>query len=87
MLHDNQGAVMADSPEKVAALAKLAQLMQELEAAQQALAQWQDRDMNRRDGSTRQDNMHEEGGREARDRVWSARNALDAQQKLIASFP
>lgn len=78
---------MADSPEKVAALAKLAQLMQELEAAQQALAQWQDRDMNRRDGSTRQDNMHEEGGREARDRVWSARNALDAQQKLIASFP
>ncbi|WPN29899.1 hypothetical protein QMK54_29600 [Pseudomonas sp. P5_109] len=78
---------MADSPEKVAALAKLAQLVQELEAAQQALAQWQDRDMNRRDGSTRQDNMHEEDGREARDRVWSARNAVDAQQKLIASFP
>jgi hypothetical protein len=68
-------------------LAKLAQFVQELEVAQQALAQWQGRDMNRRDGSTRQDNMHEEGGREARDRVWSARNAVDAQQTLIASFP
>jgi hypothetical protein len=87
MFHDNQGAVMADSHEKVAALARLAQLVQELEAAEGALAQWQDRDLNRRDGSTRQDNMHEEIGRASRDRVWSARNAVDAQQKLIASFP
>jgi hypothetical protein len=86
MRHDNQGALMADSTEKLAALAKLAQLEQELEAALRALAQWKDHDMNRRDGSTRQDNMHEESGREANDRVRSARNAVEAQKKLIATF-
>lgn len=77
---------MADSPEKVAALAKLAQLEQELEAAQQALSQWRNYDMNRRDGSTRQDNLHEEAGREAKDRVWSAQRAVEAQKQLIASL-
>lgn len=78
---------MSDSPEKVAALQKLAQLEQELKKAEEALAQWQEHDFNRRDGSGAQDRRHEERGERLRDAVWSARQAVEAQKRFIAQLP
>lgn len=78
---------MSDSPEKVAALQKLAQLEQELKEAEEALAQWQEHDFNRRDGSGAQDRRHEERGERLRDAVSSARQAVEAQKRFIAQLP
>jgi|GEM_PF-7014136 len=77
---------MADSPEKLAAIAHLLVLEQALEAAKKALADWQDYDYRRRDGSTRQDLMHEEEGQRLRYAVYHASQAVEAQKLLIAGI-
>lgn len=53
---------MSESPEKLAALAQLAQLEEELAGALRDLANWKEHDMNRSDGSGAQDRRHEETG-------------------------
>ena len=78
---------MSDSPEKVTALQQLAQLEQELKEAEEALAQWQEYDLNRRDGSGAQDRRHEERGERMRNAVWSARQAVDARKRYVAQLP
>ena len=77
---------MPDSPEKQAAIARLLELEQALAEAEKELADWQEYDYRRRDGSTRQDQMHEEEGRRLRDAVYRARQAVEAQKQLIASM-
>lgn len=71
------------SPEKQAALARLLELEQVLAEAEKALANWKDYDFRRTDGSTRQDQMHEEEGRERENAVYRARNAVDALKRQI----
>ncbi|MCL8300877.1 hypothetical protein [Pseudomonas mosselii] len=78
---------MAVSPEKAAALAKLAQLEQELKAALENLAFWQERDLRYMGGSPRQETAHEKSLHEARNRASAAQNAVDAQKRLIALLP
>lgn len=77
---------MTDSPEKQAAIARLLELEQDLVSAEKALKDWYAYDMNRRDGSTRQDNMHEEEGRNCNSAVWGAKNAVEAQKRLISDM-
>lgn len=78
---------MSDSPEKEAAMARLLELEQILAAAEKDLANWHDYDYRRRDGSTRQDQMHEAEGRSLRDAVYHARQAIEAQKLVIAKLP
>ncbi|MDO7927765.1 hypothetical protein Q6A51_13295 [Pseudomonas sp. KFB-139] len=78
---------MSDSPEKKAAIARLLELEQILAAAEKDLADWQDYDYHRSDGSMRQDQMHEEEGRRLRDAVYHARQAVEAQKLVIAKLP
>ncbi|MCL8300878.1 MULTISPECIES: hypothetical protein [Pseudomonas] len=77
---------MSNSPEKQAAIARLLELEQAFAAAQKELDAWREYDFRRTDGSTRQDNMHDEEGRACKDAAWHAQNAVDAQQRLIASM-
>lgn len=78
---------MPDSSEKEAAIARLLELEQALAAAEKELADWKDYDYRRRDGSSRQDQMHEEEGRRLRDAVYHARQAVEAQKLVIAKLP
>ncbi|MFM9384900.1 hypothetical protein [Pseudomonas sp. UV AK001] len=77
---------MPDTPEKEAAIARLLELEQILAAAEKDLADWRDYDYRRRDGSMRQDQMHEEEGRRMRDAVYHARQAVEAQKLVIAKL-
>lgn len=78
---------MSDSPDKEAMMARLLELEQILAAAEKDLADWQDYDYRRRDGSTRQDQMHDERGQRLRAAVNHARQAIEAQKLVIAKLP
>jgi len=54
------------------------QLKKELNDATRELRIWEDHDLTRRDGSQRQDRMHEERGRNLRSRVSSIENQLSS---------
>ena len=60
--------------------------LQALGEAKRELDSWHDYDRNRRDGSTRQDAMHEQSGEDARHSVWSAERKVEAQKRLVASL-
>ncbi|MEV3830188.1 hypothetical protein RI534_13205 [Aeromonas allosaccharophila] len=47
----------------------LEQMLAKLEEAKKDLAQWQQQDLTRSDGSERQDRLHEEFGRELKQSV------------------
>ncbi|EDP9872010.1 hypothetical protein LSB85_004680 [Salmonella enterica] len=72
---------------KAAALARLEVLLTELAAAQADLAQWEEYDLRREDGSGAQDRRHEERGENLKNRVWQASQEVEAQRKLIATLP
>lgn len=78
---------MSDSPEKQVAVARLLEQEQILAAAEKDLADWKDYDYRRRDGSMRQDQMHEEEGQRLRDAVYHARQTVEAQKQAIAKLP
>lgn len=78
---------MPDSPEKVAALQELARLEQEHKGDAEALDQWEEQDMTRRDGSGAQDRRHEERGERLRNAEWSSRQAVEKQKRYIAQLP
>lgn len=77
---------MADSPEKVAALAKLAELEQKLAGASRDLENWEEHDRNRSDGSAAQDRRHEETGQWIRDRIRDAKAEIQALKAMIATM-
>lgn len=56
----------------------------EFQSAKKELDNWHDYDMRRSDGSTRQDALHEEIGRNAKERVWHANRKFEAQKELIS---
>ena len=58
----------------------------ELRAAESEESSWLQQDLNRRDGSARQDALHEEFGQDARERVWQAKQKLAAQKKLVSEL-
>jgi hypothetical protein len=58
----------------------------ELTDAENAEAQWSHQDQNRRDGSGAQDERHDRMGRDARDRVWRAKQKVNTQKTLIANL-
>lgn len=74
---------MSDTPEKQTAIAHLMELEQALVSAETALTDWYRYDSTRRDGSTRQDNMHEEEGRNCESAVSRAKRAVETQKQLI----
>jgi hypothetical protein len=57
-----------------------------LSAAEKELSDWQNYDLDRRDGSGRQDALHEENGQDARDRVWKAKQTFESQKKLVSTL-
>jgi hypothetical protein len=68
------------------AVEQLEACIAELSDAEKELSNWQYQDLHRRDGSSAQDARHEEFGREARDRVWQAKQKTESQKKLIATL-
>lgn len=54
--------------------------------AERELASWMHLDANRLDGSGAQDERHERMGRDARERVWQARQKVNSQKDLIAKL-
>lgn len=74
---------MSDSPEKQAAIAHLLELEQDLAPALLRLKNWNERDRQRDGGSIRQDNIHEEAGRDYQYAVDHLRNLVEAQKRLI----
>lgn len=78
---------MADSPEKVAALAKLAELEATLAGALRDMDNWEEHDRTRSDGSGAQDRRHEETGQWIRERIRDARQDIHEQNALIAQLP
>jgi hypothetical protein len=54
--------------------------------AMREVEKWRGHDLNRRDGSSAQDERHERMGREARDLVWQARQKVKSQNELIAKL-
>lgn len=77
---------MSESPEKLAALAQLAQLEEELAGALRDLANWKEHDMNRSDGSGAQDRRHEETGEWIKERVYEAQQAIASLKAQIAQM-
>lgn len=57
-----------------------------LKDAEQGEAEWTRHDLNRRDGSGAQDERHDRMGREARERVWRAKQKVNTQKALIANL-
>lgn len=58
----------------------------DLHAAENELNGWHEHDLRRRDGSTRQDTLHEEHGQELRDSVWHAKRKVESQKGLISTL-
>ena len=54
--------------------------------AKRELDSWRDYDRTRRDGSNRQDAMHEQSGEDARHAVHVAERKVEARKKEIASL-
>ena len=68
------------------AVAALEDDLQELAKAKRELDSWYDYDRTRRDGSTRQDAMHEQSGEDARHAVYVAERNVEARKRVIASL-
>ncbi len=54
--------------------------------AEREVANWDYSDLQRQDGSSAQDERHERLGRNARERVWQARQKVNLQKDLIAKL-
>ena len=54
--------------------------------AEREVANWDYSDLQRQDGSSAQDERHERLGRNARERVWQARQKVNLQKDLIANL-
>lgn len=54
--------------------------------AEREVANWDYSDLHRQDGSSAQDERHERLGRNARERVWQARQKVNLQKDLIAKL-
>ncbi|EGR1345765.1 TPA: hypothetical protein NJ546_004451 [Vibrio parahaemolyticus] len=65
---------------------KLNDLRKQFESAKSSYFSDLERDVNRRDGSSRQDALHERFMEESRDRYLAAKSAFEAQEKLVASL-
>ncbi|GKS87486.1 hypothetical protein AVMA1855_25060 [Acidovorax sp. SUPP1855] len=57
-----------------------------LTAAEREVENWSYQDLNRRDGSSAQDERHERMGREARESAWQAKQKVNSQKNLIAEL-
>lgn len=68
------------------AVADLEADLQALGEAKRELDSWYDHDRTRRDGSTRQDAMHEKSGEDARHAVYVAERKVESQKRVIASL-
>lgn len=68
------------------AVADLEADLQVLGEAKRGLDSWYDYDRTRRDGSARQDAMHEQSGEDARHAVYVAERKVEAQKAAIASL-
>gem|GEM_PF-5986556 len=75
-----------NTPKKVEALNKLAELQAEKDTALEALNQWQAQSRDREDGSPAQDRRFEESGQRRRDALDEASDALHRQQALVDSL-
>ncbi|MFM2595527.1 hypothetical protein AAFX19_22230 [Vibrio harveyi] len=65
---------------------KLNDLSNQFESVKSSYFSDLERDVNRRDGSPRQDALHERLMEESRDRYLAAKSAFEAQVKLVASL-
>lgn len=65
---------------------KLVGLESARDTARRMLAQWEDYDQRREDGSSAQDRRHEETGQSRRENVSEAIDAVSAQQRVIADL-
>lgn len=68
------------------AVAKLEVDLAALGDAERGLSNWEDHDLNRRDGSGAQDARHEEMGRNASMRVTEAKHKVESQKTLVAAL-
>lgn len=68
------------------AVRQLGVLVAALAAAEKELENWRYSDLNRRDGSSAQDERHERIGRDASERVSQARQKVNLQKDLIAKL-
>ncbi|WP_298151078.1 hypothetical protein [Flavobacterium sp.] len=68
------------------AVAKLESDLTVLAGAEEYLSMWEDRDINRSDGSMAQDARHAETGRNASHRVLAARRQVENQKALVAEL-
>ncbi|CAD2224839.1 hypothetical protein P3J6_120667 [Pseudoalteromonas sp. 3J6] len=65
---------------------KLNELSNKYESAKSSYFSDSERDMNRRDGSARQDALHDRHMQESRDEYYSAKTAFETQVKLVAKL-
>ena len=65
---------------------KLNELSNEYESAKSSYFSDLERDFNRKDGSARQDELHERFMQESRDKYYNAKSAFEAQVKVVAEL-
>lgn len=68
------------------AVAKLESDLTELAGAERGLSNWQDQDLNRRDGSSAQDARHDEMGRQASMKLTVVQRQVDEQKTSIVAL-